>query len=74
MRILNRRSVIAADDAKDSVALDVPLLIRLLEQAREDMKSDEELHNVVERILSASKAKSGTLTMEDYPRIKGDAV
>ena len=32
---------------KDIVKLDIPLLLRLLEFAREDATSDEELHKVV---------------------------
>lgn len=51
----------------DTVTMDVPLLVRLLELAREDLKSDVELHVVVERILRASKT-SQVLTMADYPR------
>lgn len=51
-------------DPKDTVSFDVPLLIRILELAREDLKSDVDLHNVVERILSLKD--KGTLTMADY--------
>jgi hypothetical protein len=31
---------------KDIIKLDIPLLIRLLEYAREDAKTDMDLHNV----------------------------
>ena len=55
------------DEAKDHVSFDVPLLIRLLELAREDIKSDVELHYVVERILSLKN--KGVLTMDDYNTI-----
>ena len=51
-------------DAVDTVTLDVPLLIRMLEYAREDAKTDMDLHNVTERMISL--AKSGTLSMEHY--------
>ena len=54
-------------DQKDTVTVDVPLLIRLLELAREDIKSDAELHKVVERILDIKD--NGTLTMDDYELI-----
>lgn len=54
-------------DTKDSVSLDVPLFIRMLELAREDIKSDEELHKVVERVLDLKD--KGTLTMDDYSYI-----
>jgi predicted ABC-type ATPase len=51
-------------DKKDSVELDIPLLIRVLEFAREDIKSDPELHHVVERLIEIRD--KGVLTMEDY--------
>lgn len=52
-------------DAIDTVTLDVPLFIRMMELAREDLKSDAELHEVVTRLLKASKEKD-VLTMNDY--------
>ena len=36
-------------DAKDVVSMDIPLLIRVLEFIREDVKTDMDLHRVVER-------------------------
>ena len=54
-------------DKKDSVTLDIPLLIRTLELAREDVHSDAELHKVVENLLEL-KNKS-VLTMDDYAYI-----
>jgi hypothetical protein len=39
-------------DKKDMVCMDIPLLIRVLEFTREDMKSDIELHNMVERLIN----------------------
>ena len=54
-------------DPKDTVTVDVPLLIRLLELAREDIKTDVDLHNVVERIVSLKN--KGVLSMQDYDQI-----
>ncbi len=54
-------------DQKDTVTLDIPLLIRTLELAREDIKSDEELHRMVERLLNLKNKKE--LTMDDYEYI-----
>lgn len=51
-------------DKKDTITLDIPLLIRVLELAREDVKSDAELHKVVERLIDIRN--KGTLTMDDY--------
>jgi ribosomal protein L31E len=39
-------------DTKDMVCFDIPLLIRVLEFTREDMKTDIELHNMVERLIN----------------------
>lgn len=52
----------------DSLTLDVPLMIRLLEYAREDAKTDMDLHNVAERMIELS-AEGRTLTMQDYDAI-----
>jgi hypothetical protein len=54
-------------DAKDTVTLDIPLLIRTLELAREDIKSDAELHEMVERLLDLKNKPE--LTMDDYAYI-----
>lgn len=52
----------------DALTLDVPLMIRLLEYAREDAKTDMDLHNVAERMIELS-AEGRTLTMQDYDAI-----
>lgn len=51
-------------DKKDVVSMDIPLLIRMLELAREDIKSDMDLHKVVEKLINIRK--KGVLTMDDY--------
>lgn len=51
-------------DEKDTVTMDIPLLIRVLELAREDLKSDADLHRVVEKLIEIRN--KGTLTMDDY--------
>jgi hypothetical protein len=53
-----------AVDKKDTVTFDIPLLIRVLEFAREELKSDVNLHNMVERLISMRG--KGTLTMNQY--------
>ncbi|CAB4222683.1 hypothetical protein UFOVP1655_180 [uncultured Caudovirales phage] len=52
----------------DVISMDVPLLIRLMEYAKEDAKSDMDLHKVAERLTSLS-ASGDTLSMEDYDQI-----
>lgn len=54
-------------DKKDTVTFDIPLLIRVLELAREDIKSDMDLHRVVERLINIRD--KGMLTMDDYDTI-----
>ena len=54
-------------DKKDTVTFDIPLLIRVLELAREDVKTDMDLHRVVERLINMRN--KGMLTMDDYDEI-----
>lgn len=56
-----------SEDPIDLVTLDIPLLIRMLEYAREDAKTDMDLHNVVDTMIELSK--EGTLTMDNYNKI-----
>lgn len=53
---------------KDTIKTDVPLFIRLLEYAREDAKTDMDLHNVAEKTIALS-GEDRTLTMSDYNNI-----
>lgn len=52
-------------DIPDTVTLDVPLFIRVLEFAREDAKTDMDLHDFTEKAVALSK-KEGTLSMKHY--------
>ncbi len=56
---------------KDTIKLDVPLFIRLLEYAREDAKDDMDLHRVAENAIDMSRF-AGTLGMIDYDAVVGD--
>ena len=55
----------------DTIQLDVPLLLRMMEYAREDAKTDMDLHDVTEKMISLSKTGEG-LSMKDYESIVGD--
>ena len=55
----------------DTVTMDIPLMIRLFEYAREDAKTDMDLHNVAERLIKLS-AGGQTLTMDNYNDICPD--
>jgi len=66
-------SLVEAVDKMDVVMFDIPLLIRMLEYAREDAKTDMDLHKVVEKLIHIRK--KGVLTMKDYnfvTRLKED--
>lgn len=55
-------------EGTDIVLVDVPLMIRLLEYAREEASSDVDLHNLATKLITKSnKWKSWKpLTMADY--------
>jgi hypothetical protein len=53
---------------QDKVTIDIPLFIRLLEYAREDAKTDMDLHNVAENAIKLSETGK-TLTMAQYDEI-----
>ena len=55
----------------DTVQLDVPLLLRMMEYAREDAKTDMDLHDVTEKMIHLSKTGE-TLSMDQYDDIVGD--
>lgn len=52
------------------ITCDVPLLMRLLEECREEIKSDAELHFLTEQLLEEQSVKGKPLTMDDYARIQ----
>jgi hypothetical protein len=54
-------------DEIDTVTMDIPLLIRILEFAREDAKTDMDLHKVVENLIKMRG--DGTLSMQSYAKI-----
>lgn len=56
------------ENEEDVIKTNVPLMIRLLEYAREDAKKDVELHLVTEKLIELSE-EGEVLTMEHYPEI-----
>jgi hypothetical protein len=58
------------EDAVDTITMDVPLFIRMLEYAREDAQEDVDLHDVTEKANLLGKER-GILQMEDYNEIVG---
>lgn len=53
-------------DSKDVVSMDIPLLIRVLEFIREDVKTDMDLHRVVENLIDLRT--EGVLSMDHYEK------
>lgn len=66
-RMLQRE---AADEI-DTVTMDVPLLLRIMEYAKEDAKTDMDLHNVTEKLIAFAK-ENDVLTMDLYDAIVGE--
>lgn len=60
------------EDVIDTVTLDIPLFIRLLEYSKEDAQTDMDLHDVAEKAIALNKSKE-MLSMEDYNTIIGDS-
>ncbi len=58
------------ENEEDVIKLNVPLMIRLLEWAREEAWKDVELHVITERLIDLSD-DGDTLNMSNYPEIVG---
>jgi len=58
------------EDKVDTITMDVPLFIRMLEYSREDAAEDMDLHDVTEKAISLGKER-GILQMDDYDEIIG---
>lgn len=54
----------------DSVTLDIPLFIRLMEFAREDAQDDMVLHQIAEKLIGMAE-EGQSLSMSDYENIVG---
>lgn len=55
----------------DTITLNVPLLLRLLEYAKEDAKTDMDLHVVIEKLIKHSQS-GGVLDMSHYDSLLPD--
>lgn len=58
---------------RDVIKLDVPLFIRLLEYAREDAKTDMDLHDVTENIIKMA-SEGRVLGMADYSKMMANKI
>jgi len=57
-----------ANKGQDVIKVTVPLFIRILEWAREEAKSDVEVHELTEKIVKMN----GVLSTEDYDKLFKD--
>jgi hypothetical protein len=63
-----KKALMGPNNPIDKASLDIPLLIRIMEYAKEDAQTDMDLHKVAENIIELSKGGK-TLTMSDYNSI-----
>jgi hypothetical protein len=68
-KISSKRIHVESDEI-DTVTMDIPLFMRLLEYAKEDAKTDMDLHHLVEKAIELSK--EDTLSMDHYDSLVGD--
>jgi hypothetical protein len=59
------------EDQIDTITMDVPLFIRVLEYAREDAQADMDLHDLAEKAIAGTK-QQGLLQMDDYDMLVGE--
>jgi hypothetical protein len=62
--MVNENDEYAGDNPVDKLHLDVPAFIRVLEKAREDFKTDEDIHNFTQQLLAM---KSDCIHTDDLP-------
>jgi hypothetical protein len=58
------------EDKVDTITMDIPLFLRMLEYSREDAEQDLDLHDVTEKANKLGKER-GILQMDDYEEIVG---
>ena len=62
--MVNEEDEYAGDNPVDKLHFDVPAFIRVLEKAREDFKTDEDIHNFTQQLLAM---KSDCIHTDDLP-------
>jgi hypothetical protein len=70
--MMNNLSEAKEEDKVDTITMDIPLFLRMLEYSREDASQDIDLHDVTEKAISLGKER-GILQMDDYDEIIGTA-
>jgi hypothetical protein len=54
-------------ETQDTVTMDVPLLTKILDLVREEIKSDEQLHGLISKLVEMKN--QGVLTMDQYDQL-----
>jgi len=67
IQYLTDKYLIGDINMADTVELDVPLFIRLLEMSREEIKDDADIHDMAEIVIKMSE--QGPVTMANYKDI-----
>lgn len=70
VEVFHESGLFKAKNPIDTITLDIPLFIRLLEYAREDAKTDMDLHDISEKITRIC-SQGNVATMRHYNRIVG---
>lgn len=68
MEYVQNRKPVNEKNPIDTVRMDIPLLIRVMEFAKEDAKTDMDLHSAAENMIELSKSDR-VLNMNDYNNI-----
>lgn len=68
MKTIRQLLEVVEDEEKEQVVMTTPLFIRLLEYAREDAKTDMDLHKVAENVQDLVR-RYHILDMSHYNRI-----
>ena len=71
--MVNEEDEYAGDNPVDKLHLDVPAFIRVLEKAREDFKTDEDIHNFTQQLLAMKSDCIHTADLPSSPVKEGTA-
>jgi len=71
--MVNENDEYAGDNPVDKLHLDVPAFIRVLEKAREDFKTDEDIHNFTQQLLAMKSDCIHTADLPSSPVKEGTA-
>ena len=71
VQMVSEEDEYAGDNPVDKLHFDVPAFIRVLEKAREDFKTDEDIHNFTQQLLAMKSNCIHTADLPDSPMKEG---